>query len=78
MMYFGHIAGILRDPKNEWDLIRDEHYSATTVFFWPTVYIGLRIPALALFIGVTQVGWVSGPRGSGAIGLTQVRLGSAL
>jgi Yip1 domain. len=56
MMYFGHIAGILRDPKNEWDLIRDEHYSATTVFFGQLSILA-AIPALALFIGVTQVGW---------------------
>jgi hypothetical protein len=32
MMYFGHIAGILKDPKNEWALIEEEHYSAKTVF----------------------------------------------
>ena len=56
MMYFGHIAGILRDPKNEWDLIRDEQYSATTVFFGQLSILA-AIPALSLFIGVTQVGW---------------------
>jgi hypothetical protein len=56
MMYFGHIAGILRDPKNEWDLIRDEHYSAKTVFFGQLSVLA-AIPALSLFIGVTQVGW---------------------
>lgn len=56
MMYFGHIAGILRDPKNQWDLIRDEHYSAKTVFFGQLSVLA-AIPALALFIGVTQVGW---------------------
>lgn len=56
MMYFGHIAGILRDPKNQWDLIRDEHYSAKTVFFGQLSVLA-AIPALSLFIGVTQVGW---------------------
>lgn len=56
MMYFGHIAGILRDPKNQWDLIRDEHYSAKTVFFGQLSVLA-AVPALSLFIGVTQVGW---------------------
>jgi hypothetical protein len=56
MMYFGHIAGILRNPKSEWELIREEHYSAATVFFGQLSVLA-AIPALSLFIGVTQVGW---------------------
>lgn len=56
MMYFGHIAGILRDPKTEWDLIREEQYSAKTVFFGQLSVLA-AIPAISLFIGVTQVGW---------------------
>lgn len=56
MMYFGHIAGILKDPKNEWTLIEEEHYSAKTVFL-TQISILAAIPAIALYIGVTQVGW---------------------
>ena len=56
MMYFGHIAGILKDPKNEWALIEEEHYSANTVFL-TQISILAAIPAIALYIGVTQVGW---------------------
>ena len=56
MMYFGHIAGIIRDPKTEWMAIKEEHYPAKTVFFGQ-ISILAAIPALAMFIGVTQVGW---------------------
>ena len=56
MMYFGHIAGILKDPKNEWALIEEEHYSAKTVFL-TQISILAAIPAIALYIGLTQVGW---------------------
>jgi len=56
MMYFGHIAGILKDPKNEWALIEEENYSAKTVFL-TQISILAAIPAIALYIGVTQVGW---------------------
>lgn len=56
MMYFGHIAGILKDPKNEWSLIEEEHYSAKTVFL-TQISILAAIPAIAMYIGVTQVGW---------------------
>jgi hypothetical protein len=56
MMYFGHSAGILKDPKNEWALIEEEHYSAKTVFL-TQISILAAIPAIALYIGVTQVGW---------------------
>jgi hypothetical protein len=56
MMYFGHIAGILRNPTHEWALIEEEHYSAKTVFL-TQISILAAIPAISLFIGVTQVGW---------------------
>ena len=55
MMYFGHIVGILKDPKKEWALIEEEHYSVRTVFL-TQISILAAIPAIALYIGVTQVG----------------------
>jgi len=68
-MYFGHIEGILKDPKNEWALIEEEHYSAETVFL-TQISILAAIPAIALYIGVTQVGW-------SVAGQEPVRLASA-
>ena len=56
MLYFGHIAGILKHPNNEWALIEEEHYSAKTIFL-TQISILAAIPAVALYIGVTQVGW---------------------
>ena len=58
MLYFGHIAGILKDPKNEWALIEEDHYSAKTVFS-TQISILAAIPAVALYIGLTQVRLVS-------------------
>lgn len=56
MTYFGHIAGILKDPKNQWALIEQERYSAKTIFL-TQIPILAAIPAIALYVGVTQVGW---------------------
>ena len=57
MMYFGHIAGILKDPKNERALIEQERYSAKTIFL-TQISILAAIPAIALYVGVIQVGWL--------------------
>jgi hypothetical protein len=59
----------LKDPKNEWALIEEEHYSAKTVFL-TQISILAAIPAIALYIGVTQVGW-------SVAGQEPVRLASA-
>ena len=32
MTYLGHIAGTLKDPKNEWALIEQERYSVKAIF----------------------------------------------
>ena len=56
MTYCGHIAGILKDPKTEWALIEQERYSAKTIFL-TQIPILAAIPAIALYVGVTQVGW---------------------
>ena len=55
MMYFGHIAGILKDPKKEWALIEQERYSAKIIFL-TQISILAAIPAIALYVGVTRVG----------------------
>ena len=69
MTYFGYIAGILKDPKNERALIEEEHYSAKTVFL-TQISILAAIPAIALYIGMAQVGW-------SVAGQEPVRLASA-
>ena len=69
MTYFGYIAGILKDPKNERALIEEEHYSAKTVFL-TQISILATFPAIALYIGVAQVGW-------SVAGQEPVRLASA-
>lgn len=56
MMYFGHIAGILRDPKKEWGMLREERYTTKTIFL-TQISILAAIPAISMFIGVTQFGW---------------------
>lgn len=56
MMYFGHILGIIRNPKTEWLEIKNEHYNARTVFFGQ-ISVLAAMPALAMFFGVTEVGW---------------------
>lgn len=56
MMYFGHIAGILRDPRRQWGMLVEERYTTKTIFFGQ-ISILAAIPALAMLIGVTQLGW---------------------
>ena len=56
MTYFGRNACILKDPKNEWALIEQERCSAKTIFL-TQISILAAVPAIALYVGVTQVGW---------------------
>ena len=56
MMYFGHIAGILRYPKKELGMLREERYTTKTIFL-TQISILAAIPAISMFIGVTQFGW---------------------
>ena len=45
----------IRGSENEWALIEQELYSAKTIFF--QISILAAIPAIALYVGVTQVRW---------------------
>lgn len=47
-----HIRGF----ENEWALIEQELYSAKTIFL-TQISILAAIPAIALYVGVTQVRW---------------------
>ena len=55
-MFLQHMMGVLHHPKEEWRLIREEHYSTLSCYTSHMVYLA-AIPPLAAFIGTTQVGW---------------------
>ncbi len=55
-MFIQHMLGVLYHPKQEWQLIKKEHYSAVKCYSSHMIYLA-AIPPLAAFIGTTQVGW---------------------
>ena len=55
-MALNHITGIFSRPNSEWINIRGERDSKYTEFL-STVPLLALIPAVAFFIGVTEVGW---------------------
>lgn len=55
-MFFQHMLGVLYHPKDEWKLIREEHYSALKCYTAHMIWLA-AIPPLAAFIGTTQMGW---------------------
>ncbi len=55
-MFIQHMMGMLYHPKTEWNQIRDEHYSVSHIFLQQVSMLS-AIPAIAMFIGTTQVGW---------------------
>ncbi|MEH6823449.1 MAG: Yip1 family protein [Motiliproteus sp.] len=55
-MFIQHMLGVLYHPKQEWRLIKKEHYSAVRCYSSHMIYLA-AIPPLAAFIGTTQVGW---------------------
>jgi len=55
-MFFQHMMGVMYHPKEEWKLIREEHYSTLRCYTSHMVYLA-AIPPLAAFIGTTQIGW---------------------
>ncbi|WP_207063674.1 Yip1 family protein [Motiliproteus sp. SC1-56] len=71
-MILQHMFGVLSHPRDEWKLIREEHYSAIKCYGSHMVFLA-AIPPLAAFIGTTQVGW--SPVGNEFVKLT---VGSAL
>ncbi len=55
-MALNHLAGIFSHPNSEWFAIRGERDTKAAVFMSTVPWLAL-IPAVAFFIGVTQVGW---------------------
>lgn len=58
-MSLGHVLGLLIRPKSEWGAIHARCYSVTRSFFAHTALFAL-LPALAGYVGTTQVGWQVG------------------
>jgi hypothetical protein len=59
MAFLEHTLGIMLHPDSEWKAIRNEKHSFRQVFLSHVPLLAL-IPAVAFFIGVTQVGWSVG------------------
>ena len=55
-MALNHLAGIFSHPNSEWFAIRGDRDTKAAEFMSTVPWLAL-IPAVAFFIGVTQVGW---------------------
>lgn len=56
-----HVVGLFTHPDQEWRQIRGEDESIRHLYLTHTLLLA-AIPAVAAFIGTTQVGWVIGNR----------------
>lgn len=54
-MFIQHIIGLFTDPVSEWERIRDEQKSKSRGVGF--IFVLAAIPAIAGYIGTTQVGW---------------------
>lgn len=59
MAILEHTLGILLHPDSEWKAIRNERHSFMQVFVSHVPFLAL-IPTVAMYYGVTQVGWTIG------------------
>ena len=55
-MSIGHVLKIFSNPKTGWEAVHAHRYSVGGVFTKHTLIFAL-IPAIAGYIGTTQVGW---------------------
>ena len=58
-MSLTHTFGLLAHPDQEWEAIRNESETVTRLYAGHILLLAL-IPAVAGFIGTTQVGWQIG------------------
>ena len=58
-MFLQHMMGVFYHPRQEWRSIRNERYTIMHLFL-SKISLLAAIPALALFIGTTQIGWSLG------------------
>lgn len=62
MTMLQHTIGVFLNPDKEWRRIRDERHSYLKVYLVHTPLLAL-IPVIAVWFGVTQVGWSVGSGG---------------
>jgi len=62
-MVIGHIVGLFSSPSAEWEKIRDEACSTAACILKHVLFMA-AIPAIAGYIGTTQVGWSIGASGT--------------
>ncbi|MCB1757377.1 MAG: DUF1282 family protein [Gammaproteobacteria bacterium] len=72
-MVLTHVFGLFTNPKREFETIRDEECTVKDCYM-SHVFILAAIPAIAGFIGATQIGWKPGLSSMTAAKLT---MGSA-
>jgi hypothetical protein len=60
-MLLSHVWGLLANPEKEWKAIKAEHCTVTRCYC-SHVLVLAAIPAIAGYIGTTQVGWQIGIR----------------
>jgi hypothetical protein len=58
-MVLNHVFGLMAHPKNEWKSIRNERCTIGTCFCSHVLLLS-AIPAVAGYIGTTQIGWSYG------------------
>src|SRR5690554_2541193 len=58
-MSLTHTFGLLTNPDNQWKAIRKDSESVTRLYMGHVLLLAL-IPAVAGFVGTTQVGWQIG------------------
>lgn len=59
MTVLQHSYGIMIHPSSEWQIVREEKSSFKQLFVGHVPFLAL-IPAIASFVGVTQIGWSFG------------------
>ena len=60
-MVFKHVWGLMARPKDEWKSIRDERCTIGKCYCSHVLLLA-ALPAIAYFIGTSQVGWVIGTK----------------
>ena len=60
-MVFKHVWGLMAQPKDEWKSIRDERCTIGKCYCSHVLLLA-ALPAIAYFIGTSQVGWVIGTK----------------
>ena len=60
-MVFKHVWGLMARPKDEWKSIRDEGCTIGKCYCSHVLLLA-ALPAIAYFIGTSQVGWVIGTK----------------